>query len=201
LLGVEHIVMVNETSVTGHDIQTGVVLWTVPWPGQSNGSANVSQPVPIGESRLLISKGYSHGSQVVQFAKDSNDRWTFEVIWRDVGALKTKFTSPVIHGDYAYGLSDGILECIRLSDGFRQWKQGRYRQGQLLLVNDVLLITSESGAVVLVAADPAKFKELAKLDVIGDVTWNTPALSGDRLLIRNSDEAACLRLPLAQAQQ
>jgi outer membrane protein assembly factor BamB len=110
--------------------------------------------------------------------------------------LKTKLTSAVIRDGFAYGLSDGILECIQVSDGKQQWKKGRYRHGQLLLVDDVLLITAENGSVVLVAADPSKFKELAKLDVMGDVTWNTAALSGDRLLMRNADEAACLRLPL-----
>lgn len=200
LLGKQQIVMVNETSVTGHELDSGAVLWSVPWPGQSNGSANVSQPVPLDDSRLLISKGYSHGSEVVQFSKDSDSGWKFDVVWRDSGTLKTKFTSPVVRGAYAYGLSDGILECVRLSDGKRQWKKGRYRQGQVLLVDDVLLVTSESGSIVLVAAEPEEFRELAKLDVIGDVTWNVPALSGDRLLIRNADEAACLRLPLAEGK-
>jgi outer membrane protein assembly factor BamB len=137
---------------------------------------------------------------VVQFSKDSDSGWKFDVVWRDSGTLKTKFTSPVVRGAYAYGLSDGILECVRLSDGKRQWKKGRYRQGQVLLVDDVLLVTSESGSIVLVAAEPEEFRELAKLDVIGDVTWNVPALSGDRLLVRNADEAACLRLPLAEGK-
>lgn len=196
LLGVEHIIIVNESSVTGHAIDDGQVLWSVPWPGQSNGPANVSQTTLVSDSRLLFSKGYSQGAQLVEFAKDEQGKWTHEIVWKDPTALKTKFTSPVIHGEYAYGLSDGILECIKLSDGKRQWKKGRYRQGQLLLVDDLLLITSESGSIVLVAADPAEFKELAKFDVIGDVTWNTPALSGDRLLLRNADEAACVRLPL-----
>lgn len=202
--GVEQIVMVNENTVTGHDIELGTVLWTIPWAGQSNGAANVSQTTQLSDERLLFSKGYSQGAQVVEFSRDESrgeaKAWTFEVIWRDASVLKTKFTSPVVVGEYAYGLSDGILECVRLSDGERQWKKGRYRQGQLLLVGDVLLITSESGAVVLVAADPTKFNELAKLDVIGDVTWNTPALSGDRLLIRNAEEAACLRLPTRSSE-
>ena len=200
LLGVEQIVIVNETTVTGHAIEDGQVLWTVDWPGQSNGPANVSQTTPIGDSRLLISKGYSQGAQLVEFTKDAQGKWKHEIVWKDPSVLKTKFTSPVVRGEYAYGLSDGILECVKLSNGERQWKKGRYRQGQLLLVDDILLITSESGSIVLVAADPKEFKELAKQDVIGDVTWNTPALSGNRLLIRNAEEAACVSLPLAEGQ-
>ncbi len=196
LLGEAQVLIVNETTFTGHDLTTGNILWEVPWPGQSDGSASVSQPVVLSDSRVLISKGYSQGAQLIEFKKSDTGEWSFATIWRESASLKTKFTSPVVYENHAYGLSDGILECIDVSTGKRKWKKGRYRQGQLLLVDNVLLITSESGAVVLVAADPSDHHELASLPVIGDVSWNTPALSGNRLLIRNAEEAACLHLPL-----
>ncbi|MCA9158636.1 MAG: alcohol dehydrogenase, partial [Planctomycetales bacterium] len=125
-----------------------------------------------------------------------DESWTIDVLWTNPTSLKTKFTNCVVRDGYAYGLSDGILECVRLEDGQKQWKKGRYRQGQLLLVGEYLLITAESGELVLVQADPQGMKELDKLAVIGDVTWNTAALSGDRLLMRNAEEAACVLLPL-----
>jgi len=196
LLGVDQVLMVNEQSVTGHEIASGKVLWTVPWPGQSSAAANVSQPIALDESRVLLSKAYGTGCQLVQFAKDADQQWSHRVLWQNKSSLKTKFTSVVVRDHYAYGLNDGILECIDVDTGKQQWKKGRYRQGQLLLVGDKLLITSESGSLVLVAADPKDFSELAKLPIIGDVTWNVPALSGNRLLIRNADEAALVRLPL-----
>lgn len=196
LLGVDQIVMVNERSITGHAISSGQVLWKLPWEGSSSGAANVSQPLPVDDEQLLITKGYSQGAQLVKFSKSSEGEWSSEVVWRKSSVLKTKFTSAVLSGDYAYGLSDGTLECVRVSDGTRQWKNGRYHQGQLLLVGNVLLITAEDGSVVLVAAEPTKFAELARVPVIEGVTWNVPSLSGDRLLVRNADEAACLRLPL-----
>ncbi|MGN6546975.1 MAG: outer membrane protein assembly factor BamB family protein, partial [Aureliella sp.] len=189
LLGVEQIVIVNETSITGHEIETGDVLWSVPWPGQSTGSANVSQPVWVDDSHLLFSKGYLKGCQLVEFSLDADGKWAYKEVWHAPSSLKTKLTTAVIRDGFAYGLSDGILECIRVSDGEQQWKKGRYRHGQVLLVDDVLLITAENGSIVLVAADPQKFRELAKQDVMGDVTWNTPALSGNRLLMRNAEEA------------
>ena len=51
------------------------------------------------------------------------------------------------------------------------------------------------GAVHLVAADPAEGKELARLEVFNYKTWNTPALAGDQLFLRNQREIACLKLP------
>lgn len=193
--GKEQIVLVAESSVHAFDPATQDELWSVAWPGSSSSSANVSQPIQVDDSHVFLSKGYGTGCQLMH-VQLKDEAWTTDIVWRNELALRTKFTSAVIHNGYVYGLSDGILECVNLANGEQQWKRGRYRQGQLLLVGSNLLITSEKGQIVLVAADPTAFRELASMPVIGDVTWNTPAISGNRLLIRNSDEAACVLLPL-----
>jgi outer membrane protein assembly factor BamB len=128
--------------------------------------------------------------------KLADGKWQTSVVWDNQRVLRTKFTNCVVRDGYVYGLSDGILECIDLATGKRQWKRGRYRQGQLLLVGEHLLISAEEGDLVLVEARHDEFVELARYPVIGDVTWNTLTLSGNRLLMRNSDEAACVRLPV-----
>ena len=170
------------------------------WPSHSNGDASVSQPIVVDDSHVLLSKGYGGGSELLKISK-SDSAWSAETVWKVEGVLRTKFTSCVIKDGYAFGLNDGILECAALETGKRTWKKGRYRHGQILLIGDTLVITAENGAVVLVAADPKEHRELASLQVIGDVTWNTAALSGDRLLMRNSDEAACVILPLRSPSQ
>lgn len=197
LSGRPQILLVSENQVAGYDVDSGAQLWSSPWPGSSSGAATVSQPVVIDETHVLLTKGYGEGCRLLQLAF-SNDSWTVDVLWSNSAGLRTKFTNSVARDGYAYGLSDGILECVRLSDGQRQWKKGRYRQGQVLLVGKHLLITAENGELVLVEANPVEMKEVAKLPVLGEVTWNTAALSGDRLLMRNSDEAACIRLPLLE---
>ena len=63
-----------------------------------------------------------------------------------------------------------------------------------------LLIVSEKGELVLLKADPTKHIELAKLKVLEGKTWNHPVVAGDRLYIRNAQEAACYRLPLASGE-
>jgi hypothetical protein len=50
--------------------------------------------------------------------------------------------------------------------------------------------------VVLVEATPAGHREVARLAALSDQTWNSPAIAGDTLLVRNAVEAACYRLPL-----
>lgn len=195
LSGQLQILYVSEKQLAGYAIESGEQLWSTPWLGASNGAASVSQPVVIDANRVLLTKGYGTGARLIQFSLE-DQRWTISVVWENATVLKTKFTSAVVHEGFVYGLSDGILECIALDTGEKQWKRGRYRQGQVLLAGDKLLITAESGDIALVAATPTEFNELAKIPVIGDVSWNTAALSGKRLLVRNSDEAACVLLPL-----
>ncbi len=195
LFNKDQIVITNEASVTGHDIESGKVLWSVDWPGHSNSSASCSQNVTIDSDKLLISKGYSQGAKLVQFKVDDQGKWTSDTVWEEASVLKTKFTSPVVKGEYAYALSDGRMECVRVADGKRQWKGRGYGHGQLLLVGNNLLIMAEQGEVALVAAEPKRFTELARVPALTGVTWNVPTLSGNRLLIRNADEAACLKLP------
>ncbi len=195
--GVRQILYVSENALAGHDIDSGKVLWSAAWPGSSSGDATASQPIPLDDTRILLSKGYSVGSKIVEIDRDQAGTWTTTLDSKanGNGLLKTKFTSSVVKDGFAYGLSDGILECVDTRDMRRRWKQGRYRHGHVLLINRHLLVTSEAGELVLVKASPAGFKEIAKMSVIGDVAWNTPALSGNRLLMRNSDEAACVLLP------
>lgn len=198
LAGRRQILCVNEDTVTGHDPADGAILWEHAWPGRTSGNASVSQARVVGERRVFVSKGYGVGAALLELTH--RDDGTFDVapVWRDRRALRTKLTNVAIREGHVYGLSDGRLECVALATGERVWKDGNYGHGQLLLVGDVLLITSEEGELVLVAATPERENEvLARMPVLDGQTWNNPALYGDVLLMRNASEMAALRLPLS----
>lgn len=200
LAGVRQIVSVNESNVTGHDPGSGEVLWTTAWPGDSSANASTSQAQAVGENQLLLSKGYGVGGQLLELATNDDGKFAVEVVWENSRVLKTKFTNAAIVGQYAYDLSDGLLECVDLETGKHTWKGKRYGQGQLLAVGDVLLVMSENtGEVVMVDASPQKHTELGRFQAIEGQTWNNLCLSGKYLLLRNSQEAACFELPLREA--
>ena len=193
--GRDLVLTVNEAHGAAYDPATGEAVWQFPWPGHSNSDASCSQPHLFDGDRLFISKGYGVGAAV--FAINHSDTgWLLKPVWQRSNLLKTKFTNVAIRDGHAYGLSDGILECVRLADGKRAWKRGRYGQGQVLLVGETLLVQAESGEVVAVPATPKRPEELGRLAAIEGQTWNNLCLAGNKLLVRNAEEAACYELSM-----
>ncbi len=110
------------------------------------------------------------------------------------------FNDSVAHAGYLYGFDKNIFACMDIATGKRKWKRGRYGNGQVLLLPDAdqLLVISESGELVLVRATPEKLVELARFRVFEGRTWNHPVLVGNRLYVRNGEEAACFEVPIVQ---
>jgi hypothetical protein len=55
--------------------------------------------------------------------------------------------------------------------------------------------------IALVRATPEDLEELARHQAIEGKTWNHPALVGDRLYVRNDQEAACFQMPVRDASK
>ncbi len=192
--GVEQIISVNEKSLAGYDAKSGKELWKHKWPGNSNADANVSQAFPLASDRIFLSKGYGAGSVLLQL-KNESETFSVTPVWESRRVLKTKYTNVTIIKDHAYGLSDGILECVDLETGKSRWKGGRYGHGQVLGVGDQVLVLGEDGDLMLVAANPEKFQEQGKIEALPGKTWNNLCISGKRLLLRNGTQAVCYELP------
>ena len=195
--GVRQIVIVNETTITGHDATTLKTLWSYPWLGGSSSNASAPQTQQVRPDTLFVSKGYGVGAALFKVSRDND--WSVKEIWHNILVLRTKFSNCVISGDHVYGLDDGTLECVELATGKKLWKNGRYGSGQLLLAGDVLLVQAEEpGDIVLVEDNPKKFVELTRMKALEAKTWTNPTLAGRYLLIRNAEEAACYELPVME---
>ena len=191
LAGTPQILILNRNSVVSHDPDTGGVLWRYPWTSPQS----VAQPVPLPNDHLLVSSGYGIGSKLLRIQRDLDRRLQSSFVWESRG-LKAKFTNVVYRDGYIFGLDDGIFVCLDISDGKRTWKKGRYGHGQIILVDDLLLIQAESGDVVLIEANPTSHVELGRFSALVGRTWNNPTLAAPYLLVRNDREAACYELPL-----
>jgi outer membrane protein assembly factor BamB len=196
--GVAQVVLLRGSRTISVSPADGTLLWQHVWlPGVS-----IVQPGVTAEGDILITSGDAMGGQGVRRLAIAHAAggWTAEERWTS-RALKPYFNDFVVHDGHAYGFDGSILACIDLKDGTRKWKGGRYGNGQIILLpdEDLLLVSSEEGELALVKATPDAFTEVAKVPAIEGKTWNHPALAGDVLLMRNGEEMAAFRLPLARA--
>ncbi len=153
------------------------------------------QPSILDGNLILMPTALGEGSRRIR-VKRQGEEFIAEEVWSS-RAIKPEFNDCVIYQGNIYGFDAAIFTCVSLETGERKWKGGRYGKGQVLLLEDsgVLLIASEEGDVVLVEANPSAHKEVAKFRAIDGKTWNHPVVVGDKLYIRNAEQAACYRLP------
>ncbi|MGI9519764.1 MAG: PQQ-binding-like beta-propeller repeat protein [Pirellulaceae bacterium] len=191
IAGKRQIVCVNAGTVTGHDIDSGDVLWSFDWPGNSDSDANTSQANLFNDNQFLVSKGYGAGAEAFAVTRNRAGEWSADSQWKSQRVLKTKLTSPVIYDGYAYGLSDGILECVDLQTGKRVWKRGRFGHGQMLIVGEMIVVHSETGSLHLIRATPDGYEEIDDMETVSGVCWNTFCVHDRYIIVRSDVEMAC----------
>lgn len=188
--GVRQILLVSASRIVGLHPSTGAPLWEFPW--QTIYDVNAGQPIVFDNNRVFMSSGYDHGAVVIEVAMHG-ERGDVREIWKN-NRMKNQFTSSLYLDGYFYGLDESILACVRASDGNLMWKGGRYGYGQTALASGHIIVLTEDGDMALVRATPEKHDELARFPVLDGKTWNHPAFSDGRLLIRNLKEMAMFDL-------
>ena len=186
LAGVRQILAHTEMRLVGLSPEDGTLLWEFPWR-TPNASA---QPLITAPDRVFISA--ETDAALLQLTS-VDGRLMAQELWRTT-RMNNKFTSPVLHEGFIYGLDEAILACIDAATGDLKWKGGRYGYGQVMLASGHLIVLTEEGELALVRADPASYQEIVRFPAIDGKTWNHPAMSDGILLIRNSEEMAAFDL-------
>ena len=197
--GVPQVILLSGSGAVAVAPATGAVLWQHDWP---DGGTTIVQPAAITGSDVLINTASAMGGigmrrlHITRAAANATSGWTVEERWTSNG-LKPYFNDYVVHKGQAFGFDGNILSSINLEDGKRNWKGGRYGNGQMVLLadQDVLLVLSEEGDLALVSATTDKFIELARFPALNSKAWNHPVIVGGILLVRNGEEMAAFRLP------
>lgn len=185
------ILVFSKNALTAFGARAGEVHWSFDWPTGLD-VYNVAQPVLVDSNRVAIFTGFGVGGAMIEVPTQDGSA-TARELWRSRW-LRPNLSNVIHHDGYLYGLDGGILVCLDAANGERKWKQGRYGHGQLLLINDVLLVQCETGEIALVAAQPDRHQEFARQEALSGKSWNHPAWAAPYLLLRNSDEAVCFRL-------
>lgn len=189
--GSPQVLMVSNYGIQSFNIADGTLLWEDKW--LINGYARCIQPVILDEAHVLLGATVNSGTRRLHVLKE-NGTWRSEEEWTS-RQFRPHFNDGVLHKGYYYGFDGKRIVCLDIETGKRKWAGDRYGGQMLLLVDmDMLLIVSEAGSVVLVAATPNNFQKVSQFHALDGKTWNHPLVAPGRLYIRNAQEAACFEL-------
>ncbi|HSG00675.1 MAG TPA: PQQ-binding-like beta-propeller repeat protein [Vicinamibacterales bacterium] len=188
--GVRQIVVFSGERILGLTTDGSRLLWAHPW--ETYAGINAAQPVVLSENRIFVSSGYGVGAAVLEI-DPAGDTFTVREVWRNI-RMKNQFAGSVLHDGHLYGLDGAILACIDAATGELKWKGGRYGYGQVVLADGHLIVLTENGDLALVDATPERHVEIARFPAIEGKTWNYPALSEGRLIVRNLQQMAAFDL-------
>jgi outer membrane protein assembly factor BamB len=195
LNGVKQVLFLGDRGLASYDPATGAMLWEFKSPGRL---ARSLQPQVVGPSQILIGTGMEDDTALLEVTPDGS-AWKVEQRWKSAG-MRSSFNDFVVDNGAIFGFDKAIFCCLDLETGRRLWKDGRYGFGQVVLLADqhALLVVSDKGGVVLLAADPTGNRELGKeIQAVNGKTWNHPVVAHGRLYVRSYEAMACFQLPAA----
>ena len=196
--GRQQVLMSSNYGIESFDPLTGALLWDQEW--DIKGNPRVAQPFIFDLYHIYAGTGQGKGVRLIK-------------VWNEGDALvpRTVYTSPrfrpyfndyVHHDGYLYGFDGTRFACMETTDGHVRFTGERWG-GQVLLLNelDMLVVLTEAGEVVLVAAYPSFVDIRGRFQALSSKTWNHPVVAHGKLFVRNDREAVCYTLPLVPAPE
>ena len=185
LAGQRQIIQLMQHKIIGVAANSGALLWEVPFNVVNE--MNIVTPV-VHRDRVIFS-GYGLGTKAVRITA-AGGQAAAELAWH-CGQVSMYISSPVVCGDYLYGLSTrrgGSIACVRLEDGQMAWSSpgnlGDY--ASFVRAGDRLLVLATNGTLIVVAADPTQYRELGRCPVTKTTVWTHLTLAGSRLYVKDN---------------
>jgi outer membrane protein assembly factor BamB len=215
--GTRQLIIWHPAAVVSLDPATGKVNWQQPF--RINLGVTLSTPV-MSESRLLVSSFYN-GSMLLDLARaKANLIWKGKSVSEiNTDGLHTVVNTPVIEGDYIYGIcSYGQFRCLNLKTGERVWEtmevtkeKARWASGFIVRhgangASDRYFINNDRGELIIANLSAKGYQEISRTQLIkpttnpgnrrelGVVNWTHPAYANRHIITRNDEEIISVSL-------
>ena len=182
LAGTHQVVTVTGKEVIGVSLPEGRVLWRHPWRGGNGGT----MPVLHGGT-VIVS---SHQQGVTAFRPVRRDgEWTTETVWatKDVSMY---ISNPVVIADTLFGLShlaSGQFFALDATTGKTLWL-GSPREAKntaVVKAGGLLFLLNDDAELIVAGSSRTGFEPLKRYTVADSPTWAQPAISGNRILVKD----------------
>jgi len=134
---------------------------------------------------------------------------------RDFNTLNSVISTPLIHGQYVYGVDGhGVLRCLEIATGRRVWEtealigeSTNWATAFFVRNGDRYFINTDSGDLVIATLSPEGYNEVSRTHLIKPthpyvrrrlsgqaVNWSHPAYANKHIVVRNDEEIVRLFL-------
>jgi outer membrane protein assembly factor BamB len=193
LAGKETAVFFTREGIVFLDPANGNVRYQKHWRARINASVNAATPVAVND-HVFVSACYGTGAILLQAAANG-----VQETWKNDTSMSNHYGTCVQRDGYLYGFDgrqeEGAhLRCIELATGKVQWTCDKPGCGSILLAQNHLIVLTEHGELVRVAATPAGYDEKARAPVLGETCRAQIALANGRLYGRDTRKLVCWNL-------
>ena len=189
------ILFFTQKGIVSINPKNGKELWMHKFPYKVSTAASAV----VEDNIVYFAAGYGVGSTAIEIAADNSTK----ELWFLEGnePVTNHWSTPLVKDGYLYGMfgfkeyGDGPLKCVELKTGKVMWEKSGYGPAGVCLSGDVLVCLGDRGQVSLVEATPKEYNELSRMDrVVKGKCWSSPIFADGKILIRSTEEAACLNL-------
>ncbi len=179
--GTRCVALLTHRECAAVEVATGKVRWTRKFTSayDTNAGAPLVQDGVVllsGENAIATKLNLRDGSPVAGWKPET---WT-------------QFNAGIVLGGHLYTFhgqagkpAEGELRCLDWQTGATKWAQKGLGVGSLMAADGKLIVLSETGELLVVAASPKGFEALARAQVIGKKCWTVPVLANARIYVRN----------------
>ena len=187
--GTRHLVTITQEHVVGISAATGELLWQRPF--ESNSTNNSITPIVYDDSIIVA----GHNLGVTRFRPvQRGGQWVTETLWhnQEVGLF---MSNGVLVDDTFFSLShtnSGQFFAVDVTTGETLWStQGREATNTALVkAGGLLFLLNDDAELIVARASRAGFEPLRRYTVSDSVTWAQPAISGNRLFVKDDSTLA-----------
>ena len=187
--GIRQVVTVTQDHIVGVSAATGELLWQRPFDSlYTNNSIT-----PIAYDDSIIVSGLNLG--VARFRPvRRGGQWFTETIWQNQD-VSLFMSNGVLVDDVLYSLAftnKGQFFALDAVTGETLWStQGRQAENTAFVkAGSVLFMLNDDAELIVARASRAGFDPLRRYTVADSVTWAQPAISGNRLFVKDDSTLA-----------
>ncbi len=182
--GTRQVVTFTHGHFVGVSLATGQLLWRRPYTTPSN----TTSQTPIFYKDMVIETGRANGITAFRAVR-RGEEWTTENVWH-TDDVSVHMSDAIAIDNTLFGLShlnSGQYFALDLDTGKVLWRtEGRQAEhAALSRAGQTIFSLQNDGTLVVVRHNRTAFEPVARYEVASSETWPQPAISGNRVFVKD----------------